>query len=165
MFCISFLEIFILKSFFPPDFKFVLLIHFLSAKQLTQLRESSLINWNIAKILDAEIQHRKGHLPIGQFFPGRESLSELFPDRCHGPLYSIDYYNVIRKSKLTLNRHRDELADGPNIRVFEATGLGTCLISDRGKEMDKLFDSEKEIVTFSSAQEAIEKINYYWRIL
>ena len=97
---------------------------------------------------------------MGKFFPGRESLSELFPDRCHGPLYSREYYDVIRKSKLTLNRHRDELADGPNIRVFEATGLGTCLISDRGKEMSEFFDSGKEIVTFSSAQEAIEKINY-----
>jgi hypothetical protein len=136
------------------------LIHFLSAKQLTQLRESSLINWNIAKILDAEIQRRQGHLPVGKFFPGRESLFELFPDRCHGPLYSRDYYDVIRKSKLTLNRHRDELADGPNIRVFEATGLGTCLISDRGKEMDKFFVSGKEIVTFSSVQEAVEKIDY-----
>ena len=92
---------------------------------------------------------------------GRESLFELFPDRCHGPLYSRDYYDVIRKSKLTLNRHRDELADGPNIRVFEATGLGTCLISDRGKEMDKFFVSGKEIVTFSSAQEAVEKIDYF----
>jgi hypothetical protein len=136
------------------------LIHFLPAKQLTRLRNNSLINWKVAKILDAEIQRRKGHPPMGQFFPGRKSLSELFPDRCHGPLYSRDYYNVIGKSKLTLNRHRDELADGPNIRVFEATGMGTCLISDRGKQMSEFFVSGKEIVTFSSAQEAVEKIDY-----
>ena len=136
------------------------LIHVLSGKQLTQLRGSSFINWKLAKILDAEIQRRKGHPPMGHYFPGRKSLSELFPDRCYGPLYSRDYYNVIRNSKLTLNRHRDELADGPNIRVFEATGMGSCLISDRGKEMSDFFVSGKEIVTFSSTQDAVEKIDY-----
>ena len=134
--------------------------HLLSAKQLTQLRGSSFINWKLAKILDAEIQRRKGHPPLGHFFPGRKSLSELFPDRCHDPLYSRDYYNVIRNSKLTLNRHRDELADGPNIRVFEVTGLGSCLITDRGKEMSEFFVSGKEIVTYSSTQDAVEKIDY-----
>ncbi len=135
-------------------------INFLSAKQLTQLRGSSIINWKLARILDDEIRRRKGYPPLGHFFPGRKSLSELFPDRCHGPLYSRDYYDVIRNSKLTLNRHRDELADGPNIRVFEATGLGSCLISDRGKEMSEFFVSDKEIVTFSSTQDAVEKIDY-----
>lgn len=138
-------------------------IKLLSGKQLSQLRGGSFTNWKLAKILDAEIQRRKGNPPMGQFFPGRKSLSELFPDRCHGSLYSKDYYNVIRNSKLTLNRHRDELADGPNIRVFEVTGLGSCLITDRGKEMSEFFVSGKEIVTFSSTEDAIEKIDYLLR--
>jgi len=66
----------------------------------------------------------------------------------------------MRRSKFVFNNHRDELSDYANVRVFEATGVGSCLITDRGKEMKNFFVLDKEIVTFESIDEAIEKIEY-----
>ena len=38
--------------------------------------------------------------------------------------------------------------------------MGSCLVTDRGKEMKDYFVADKEIVTYESSDEAIEKIRY-----
>ena len=59
-------------------------------------------------------------------------LSELFPDRCHPPVFGLDMYEVLRRSKFSFNRHTDALGEQifGNIRIFEATGVGSCLVTD-----------------------------------
>ena len=47
-----------------------------------------------------------------------------------------------------------------NLRLFEATGVGTCLLTDTGQNMIELYEPDTEIVTYGSAEEAIEKVNY-----
>ena len=46
------------------------------------------------------------------------------------------------------------------MRLFEATGLGCALLTDSKKDLSEYFDIDSEILTYSSKDEAIEKINY-----
>lgn len=52
--------------------------------------------------------------------------------RCYrGPAWGIDYYRVLARSKITINRH-GEIARAPNnMRMYEATGMGACLFTER----------------------------------
>jgi len=89
------------------------------------------------------------------------TLKELFPNRVHAPVFGLEMYDLFRRSKLILNKHVDE-AKGfvGNMRLFEVTGMGTCLLSDNGYNMTELFEENKEIVTYNTLDEAIEKSNY-----
>ena len=46
------------------------------------------------------------------------------------------------------------------MRMFQATGVGTCLLTDTGRNMADLFEEDHEVVTYSSIEECIEKVNY-----
>jgi spore maturation protein CgeB len=88
-------------------------------------------------------------------------LAALFPDHCHPPVYGIDMLGLLGKSRVTLNRHTDAMgASFGNMRAFEATGMGACLLSDAGTNVAELFDPDHEIVTYRSAAEAAEKLAY-----
>ncbi|MBW7875390.1 MAG: glycosyltransferase family 1 protein [Candidatus Cloacimonetes bacterium] len=64
-------------------------------------------------------------------------------------------------AKLGLNSHLD--ANGPlanNMRLYEVTGVGTCLVTDKKVNLPELFEEDREVVTYSSADEAKEKIRW-----
>jgi spore maturation protein CgeB len=46
------------------------------------------------------------------------------------------------------------------MRLFEATGVGTCLLTDWKDNLPKLFEPEKEVVTYKSVEECIEKVKW-----
>ncbi|MDP7076744.1 MAG: glycosyltransferase, partial [Desulfobacterales bacterium] len=88
-------------------------------------------------------------------------LSELYPDRCFAPVAGMDMYNLLHESRITFNKRADPaLGYVGNMRMFEATGVGTCLLTDTGQNMPDLFEEDKEVVTYSSIDEAVEKVNY-----
>lgn len=45
-------------------------------------------------------------------------------------------------------------------RLFEATGMGACVITEATEDQRELFKSDEEIVTYSSVEECVEKIKY-----
>ena len=63
-------------------------------------------------------------------------LIQKFPTRCQQAVMGLDMYNILKSSVLTVNRHTDA-SNGRvgNMRMFEATGLGTCLVTDDGKNI------------------------------
>jgi len=46
-------------------------------------------------------------------------------------------------------------------RLFEATGMGSCLFTDSVDGLEDLFEPEKEVVTFRSAEECADKARYF----
>ena len=48
-----------------------------------------------------------------------------------------------------------------NMRLYEATGVGTLLITDAKRNLPDLFEPDEEVVTYSSEDELIEKIEHY----
>ncbi len=91
----------------------------------------------------------------------KSPLHEIFPRRCHKPVFGIDMFRILRQSKVTFNKHSDPAGDTvDNIRMFQAPGVGTCLLTDTGRNMSDLFVEDQEVVTYSSVEECIEKVNY-----
>ena len=95
------------------------------------------------------------------YFNQVKPLRKRFPRRVKAQvLNGTDYYRLLAESKLVLNLHRDEDADIGNIRCFEVTGIGSCLVTDRREELREFFDVEHDIVTFDSVDECVEKVKY-----
>lgn len=86
-------------------------------------------------------------------------LFKLFPHRVFPPLYGVDYLEHLAKTQLVFNRHVDQKEHGGNMRCFEATGVGSCLLTDRLDQMKDLF-TEEEVVSYKTIEEAKEKADY-----
>ena len=57
------------------------------------------------------------------------------------PIFGIDYYKSINNSKNSLNIHTEGCGDcSGNIRLFEITGLRSCMISEKFQNMEHLFE-------------------------
>lgn len=97
----------------------------------------------------------------GEYWYGKKPVQKLFPERFRPlPKTGSGYYKLLAESKLVLNLHRIEDADIGNNRCFEVTGVGSCLVTDRGAELSEFFDIENDIVTFATTQECIDKVDY-----
>lgn len=113
-----------------------------------------------------------GYSPNGTIF-SRHVLRQLrnlsfkkYPDyfrlfrNNQGPLYGIEMFQFLRDSKLILNLHGDRISFAANIRMYEATGMGSCLLTDWKENLPSIFEPDKEILTYSSREEAIDKIAF-----
>jgi spore maturation protein CgeB len=70
-------------------------------------------------------------------------------------------YQQLRDSKISLNTHIDvSPRSASNMRLFEATGVGSCLLTDWRENIAKLFEPDVEVATYRSAAECIEKVDY-----
>lgn len=82
--------------------------------------------------------------------------------RYAGPAWGVEMYQILHASKMTLNHHigiADSYAN--NMRLFEATGVGTLLITDWKVNLHEMFEAGKEVVAYRSAEECVELIRYY----
>lgn len=89
-------------------------------------------------------------------------LKEKYPHRVHQPVYGLEMYRILAQSKITLNCHIDGAGDyAGNMRLFEATGMGALLITDWKKNLPDLFEPDKEVITYKTPEECVEKVKYY----
>ena len=71
-------------------------------------------------------------------------------------------YNILHTSLITLNHHVDVAGDyAGNVRLFEATGTGTLLVTDWKTNLHKMFVPGKEVVAYRSPEECVEMVQYY----
>jgi spore maturation protein CgeB len=79
----------------------------------------------------------------------------------HGKAFGVEMYQILSDSKITLNSHIDAAGQyAANIRLFEATGAGTCLLTDWKKNLHEIFEIDKEVVAYKSTEECIEKAKW-----
>jgi spore maturation protein CgeB len=79
-----------------------------------------------------------------------------------GPAWGTGMYQVLRDSLVTLNHHGNVVGSyANNCRLFEATGVGTLLITDWKANLREMFAPEKEVVTYRTPQECVEMVQYY----
>lgn len=90
-----------------------------------------------------------------------KTLSDEFPTRCHSSVFGQEYYDLLSRAQIVFNMHSSQSRDTvDNMKMFEVTGMGGCLLTDSGRNMKDLFDEDYEVVTYRSADEAIEKAKY-----
>jgi spore maturation protein CgeB len=78
-----------------------------------------------------------------------------------GVAWGIEMYQVLRDSCLTLNHHGDVLPYANNLRLYEATGVGTLLITDWKANLHEMFEPGKEVVVYRTSEECAQMIQYY----
>ena len=88
-------------------------------------------------------------------------LSPKLLPHVNPPVYGLQMYRTLRRSCITLNHHIDIAAQyASNMRLFESTGVGTCLLTDAQPDLHELFEPDCEVVTYSCVEEAVEKLRY-----
>jgi spore maturation protein CgeB len=82
--------------------------------------------------------------------------------RMNTSVWGMDMYGVLARSKITINVHA-EVASGlaGNMRMFEATGMGTLLITEDAPNIRELYEPGTEVITYKSTENLVELINYY----
>jgi len=123
---------------------------------------------------------------VGGYSKAHQEGSELFEDLCsntkvdfwgygvknlletspilsnyHGQAWGMDMYNILHNSKISLNRHISCAKDyANNMRLFEATGAGSCLLTDLKSNLGHIFDIDKEVIAYKNKDELLEKTRY-----
>jgi spore maturation protein CgeB len=88
-------------------------------------------------------------------------LTKILPEKCHSPVFGLKFYDLLRRSDVTLNVQVDlNKGTTANMRMFEATGVGTCLLTDKTSNLGELYEPDTEVATYGSIEECIEKSNY-----
>jgi spore maturation protein CgeB len=82
--------------------------------------------------------------------------------RYHGEAWGIDMFRVLYESRVALNRHigaAEEYAN--NMRLYEATGVGTLLLTDAKENLAELFSPGREVVTYANEDELVAQVEHY----
>lgn len=93
----------------------------------------------------------------------------------HQPVFGLKMHETLRQGRIivdfqgTIGLRRPngsyamDLAQGDtnNMRLFEGTGGGNLVLTEHQSGLRKIFEQGKEVATFSTPQEMIEKILYY----
>lgn len=93
-------------------------------------------------------------------------LSEEYVDRkiihrTHAPVFGLEMFQSLRGSRVVFNNHIDISPESAsNMRLFETTGVGACLLTDWKKNLTELFEPDTEVLTYRSAEECVEKVRY-----
>ena len=76
---------------------------------------------------------------------------------CMPPLYGNDMIEEMSRYLVTLNVHAGIAGDyAANIRLFEATGVGSCLLTDWKSDLAQLFDVGSEVMAYRDMDECAE---------
>jgi spore maturation protein CgeB len=77
-------------------------------------------------------------------------------------VFGVAMYQILQRSRLTFNVHTDiSVNSASNMRLFEATGVGSCLVTDWKDNLSRLFEPDQEVVTYKSGDECVEKVKWF----
>lgn len=103
-------------------------------------------------------------VPVDFWGYGAESRPGDSPIRArfHGEAWGIDMYRVLAGSRIVLNRHSPVHREfAVNMRLYEATGVGSMLLTDERADLAQIFEPGREIVTWKGSQDCAEKLAWF----
>ena len=81
--------------------------------------------------------------------------------RYRGEAWGLDMYRVLASARIAVNRHIDVAEDyANNMRLYEATGVGTLLLTDAKRNLGELFAVGEEVVAYEDENELVERVNH-----
>lgn len=88
-------------------------------------------------------------------------VDERIARRTRSPLFGIEMFQQLHDARVVFNNHIDiSPVSASNMRLFETTGVGSCLLTDWKANLSELFEPDKEVLTYRTAEECVEKVNY-----
>lgn len=103
-------------------------------------------------------------VPISCFGYCGDSLPADSPlrSKIQPPLWGYDMYRTLQHARIAVNMHIDIAQNSAaNVRLYEATGMGTLLLTDWKSNLPELFEVGREVVAYHSVEECAEQISYY----
>ena len=98
----------------------------------------------------------KGNLP-----PSPWQVEKKFFNSIKKPLYGQEMLEKLSHYQIAFNFHNKHTGNNAcNMRLFEATGVGCCLLTDHKSDIRSLFEPDAEVVTFNNYDDAITKAKY-----
>jgi len=87
--------------------------------------------------------------------------TSLLRRRIQSPVFGLDYFELLARSQIVFNAHIDVAANfAGNMRMFEACGMGACLVTDWKNNIEDFFEPDLDLVCYRTNEEALEKITY-----
>ena len=79
-----------------------------------------------------------------------------------GTQFGRDMFRIFGQARICLNQHADFGGghSSGNRRLWEATGMGVCLLTDWQPNLHEIFKIDEEVVTYRSVEECVEKMDY-----
>lgn len=76
-------------------------------------------------------------------------------------VFGLEMFQLVADSLLALNIHADSSPQfASNMRLYEVTGVGSCLVSDWKKNLHEIFEPDREVAVFRSPEECVEKVKW-----
>jgi spore maturation protein CgeB len=102
------------------------------------------------------------NLPIQFWGVGGDGLENAdIRSRYRGEAWGIDLFRILARTRIGLNRHI-EVAENcaNNMRLYETTGMGACLVTEARPNLPSLFIPDLEVVTYTSPDDCVERISH-----
>jgi hypothetical protein len=76
-------------------------------------------------------------------------------------VFGREMLQTLKDAAVVLNIHADSSPRyASNMRLFEATSVGSCLLTDWRENLPELFEPDKEIMTYRSVEECVDKAKW-----
>jgi hypothetical protein len=93
--------------------------------------------------------------------PSPWPLEKMFCQKVKPPLFGHQMLQALSNYQISFNYHNKHTGDNAcNMRLFEATGIGCCLLTDHKSDICSIFEPDVEVVTYKTPSEAIDKAKY-----
>lgn len=131
----------------------------LAMKKISYILTKLLIKAGFEKLVDRKLILKK--MSNLKQIPSNPKFSEKLKSIVQEPVFGLEMFKSLASSNINLNIHGGVAGDyAANIRLFEVTGVGSCLVTDWKKNLNDLFEIDKEVVSFKTAEECIEKVKW-----
>lgn len=125
--------------------------------QLTEKHESRLRSLHALIEWAGRAPERSSRL--GLLVPDYPSTLE-WPNQ--GAKWGKEMLRYLRRGRIVVNIDVDAFnAQPPNMRLIESTGVGAFVLTSYHVELGRFFEPRREVETFRSIEEMIEKIDHY----
>lgn len=100
-------------------------------------------------------------VPVDLYGHGERLLPEGSPLRraYHGPVWGDDLYAVYGSHLIVVHRNIDVAERSASAkRLFEATGMGACVVTEASENLRDLFRPDEEVVTYEDVEDCATKV-------
>jgi spore maturation protein CgeB len=79
-------------------------------------------------------------------------------DKTEAPIYGLEMFQLLKESKVCFNIHIEASKNSAsNMRLYEVTGVGSCLLTDHKENLIDYFKPYREVMPYYSPEDCIEK--------
>ena len=113
--------------------------------------------WCLVKRLS--IHHAWGYFKKWVAPSEHEQRMRLIQRIISSPVYGMDMYRTLAASRLAINVHVDVAGTlASNMRMYEATGVASCLVTEHAENISDLFEPGVEVVTYRDDEDLVHTV-------